>query len=171
MFKNYYFFLTTASLLRFQNSLIVNNMVSPSVNLVFGQLVPPSQGFLLSTFSQLGRRVIQQVYAFSLQLAMKYRIRLKLVGNGYYIQLPQNNCLILFAGQSHLNTVNIPAEISLTISGRKKRLLILTAKQRNVLQNFANFLIGLAYPDVYRLKGLRYVKQTLAQKEGKKKFV
>jgi hypothetical protein len=176
MFKNYFLFLTTTSLLRFKNQVILsNNLVSQTIITTSSYLFPitgvNSSNLLVTATSLLGQRLLRLFYAFSISVNSVYRIRLKLVGNGYYLQLLNAKKLILFVGQSHLNEINLPNGLIATITGRKKRTLILTAQSRSLLQNYAAFLINLAYTDVYRLKGLRYVKQTLTKKEGKKKFV
>jgi hypothetical protein len=172
MLKNYFFFLTTASLLRFQNFLIFNGKDVLPCSLVYAHRNPQlTNSLLLGSISKIGQRVFPSFYAMNMQFALTYRIRLKLVGNGYYLQLISDQTLLLFSGQSHLNSVHIPRDVTLHIIGRKKRILVLSSRSRQLLQNFVAFLVQLAYPDVYRLKGLRYLKQTLTKKEGKKKFV
>lgn len=99
-----------------------------------------------------------------------YRVKLKLVGNGFYLKV-ESNQIFLYGGQSHLFSFSIPVGVEAVVKGRKKRILVIRCANKNQLINFAVYIQKFAYPDVYRHKGLRFWKQSLRRKEGKKKFV
>lgn len=133
----------------------------------FGYLPQFNNGYFTSRVAQhLYRGWFQQV----LTTYSSYRLKLKLVGNGYYLK-DENGSILLYAGQSHLFSFVVPQGISYSVRGRKKRTLVLSGHNYITLVTCAMTIQRCAVPDIYRQKGLRFVKQILKKKEGKKKFV
>ena len=99
-----------------------------------------------------------------------YRMRLKIFGNGFFLAI-KDNILTLYFGKSHLHNIKVPDFFQIKIKGRKKRFLLVQTISYNQLQNFCFLLQNCCKPDIYRGKGLRFVKEKLKKKEGKKKFV
>ena len=87
----------------------------------------------------------------------RYRVRLKIFGNGFFFRLLPST-LILYFGKSHLHNIVIPTFFQVILKGRKKRFLLITASNFFHLQNFCFTLQNFCKPDIYRGKGLRYVK-------------
>lgn len=101
---------------------------------------------------------------------LSVRLKMKIVGNGFTLSL-ENNIITLYFGHSHVFNVKVPEDMTAGVVGRKSRVLILYSRDRQQLQNFCYKLQQLGFPDAYRGKGLRFVKQQFRLKEGKKKFI
>jgi large subunit ribosomal protein L6 len=92
---------------------------------------------------------------------------LRVRGVGYKFQLLGDKMTIQ-AGYSHLLEVRIPFLQSFSFN---KKSTFLRVKSNNLvlLTKFLSFVRNLRKPDVYKGKGIRYKRDSVLRKEGKKK--
>lgn len=92
---------------------------------------------------------------------------LRVRGVGYRFQIVANK-LLIHVGYSHTLQVKLPLNQNFTLN---KKSTLLRAKSSNLakLSNFLSFIRNLRKPDVYKGKGIRYKKDPIKLKEGKKK--
>jgi len=99
-----------------------------------------------------------------------FRNGLRVRGVGYRFDISLTK-LIIQAGYSHLLVKSLPrAGVFQSISINKKATLF-SIKSYNlaVLSTFLSTTRNLQRPDVYKGKGIRYQKDVIGRKEGKKK--
>jgi large subunit ribosomal protein L6 len=127
-------------------------------------------------FAELGRAVI------GCDVGFKGYLRVR--GVGYRFQLDAGDVkadtlidehaasphLHVSAGLSHPLVVPINPEFTSAMT-RKFRMLRLRSKGLNTLTQTLSSLRNMRPPDVYKGKGIRYRKDTVMKKEGKKKKV
>jgi ribosomal protein L6P/L9E len=100
----------------------------------------------------------------------RYYLKLKGLGFSFkYLAVPQHT-LLLNIGFSKMRFVKIPQTISIIKKPRKKKyIFILTSTDLNILLIFTTLLRKLKIPDPYKIKGFRYVQESIKVKTGKKK--
>jgi hypothetical protein len=101
-----------------------------------------------------------------------YRYYLKLKGLGFtikYLVVPKHT-LLFNLGFSKVRYIQIPQVIKIIKKPRKKKhIFTLFSPNNKLLVDFAYLIRKLKIPDPYKLKGFRYIKETLVVKTGKKK--
>ena len=92
---------------------------------------------------------------------------LRVRGVGYRFQIVSQN-LIIHVGYSHNLQIKLPIQHKFFLN---KKSTFLRAKSSNLdkLTNFLAFVRNLRQPDIYKGKGIRYKKDQIRLKEGKKK--
>jgi len=92
---------------------------------------------------------------------------LRVRGVGYRFQLISKK-LVINVGYSHSLQIKLPLKHKLILN---KKSTFLRVKSSNLakLSNFLSFVRNLRQPDVYKGKGIRYKKDPIRLKEGKKK--
>jgi len=97
---------------------------------------------------------------------------LRVRGVGYRIDISPLKITIQ-AGYSHLIFRNLPLKVSLQYLMLNKKATLLKMKhfRLTLLQMFLSSIRNLQRPDVYKGKGIRYQKDLIARKEGKKKKI
>jgi large subunit ribosomal protein L6 len=93
-----------------------------------------------------------------------YKNKLKLVGVGFRCKIVDNK-LELKLGFSHLVYKNIPNNIKLKCLKNK---IIIKGTSKQKVNEFANFLQNLKFPDPYKGKGIFIKRQNFFKKQGKK---
>ncbi|PIZ30854.1 MAG: 50S ribosomal protein L6 [Alphaproteobacteria bacterium CG_4_10_14_0_8_um_filter_53_9] len=96
-----------------------------------------------------------------------YKIGLKLVGVGYRANMQGAN-LNLALGYSHPVNVDIPQGIAVEVSKDQTEITI-TGSDKQQVGEFAAFVRGKRPPEPFKGKGVKYVGEFIAMKEGKKK--
>ena len=92
---------------------------------------------------------------------------LRVRGVGYRFQIVAQT-LIIHAGYSHSLRIKLPLKQKFILN---KKSTYLRVKSQNLakLSNFLSSVRNLRQPDVYKGKGIRYKKDPICLKEGKKK--
>jgi large subunit ribosomal protein L6 len=92
---------------------------------------------------------------------------LRVRGVGYRFQLISKK-LVINVGYSHSLQIKLPLKHKFILN---KKSTFLRVKSSNLakLSNFLSFVRNLRQPDVYKGKGIRYKKDPIRLKEGKKK--
>ena len=92
---------------------------------------------------------------------------LRVRGVGYRFQILSKK-LIINVGYSHNLQIKLPVKHKFVLN---KKSTFLRVKSSNLakLSNFLAFVRNLRQPDVYKGKGIRYRKDPIRLKEGKKK--
>lgn len=108
-------------------------------------------------------KIIQNVLGALVGFKSFLRVR----GVGYRFQILSKK-LIISVGYSHNLEVKLPSSQNYTLN---KKSTFLRVKGNNVvvLSNFLSSVRNLRKPDVYKGKGIRYRKDPVKIKEGKKK--
>lgn len=100
------------------------------------------------------------------------RYYLKLKGLGFslkYVTMPQH-ILLFNIGFSKAQFIRIPKIIYIIKKPRKKKnIFTLISSSLNILSKFLILIRKLKTPDPYKIKGLRYIKESIKTKTGKKK--
>lgn len=96
-----------------------------------------------------------------------YKIKLQLVGVGYKAFL-ENNILSLKIGFSHQIQYNIPLDIKISILSQKGNFIVVSGNNLQKVNQTAFEIKKLKLPDAYKGKGIRYFKENIKLKEGKK---
>jgi len=136
--------------------------------------------FFYETTSQRG---FQQVYQRTslLHIYLKHWIlgtlvgfqnALRVRGVGYRIDISPLKVTIQ-AGYSHLIVCKLPFQVYrqyLTLN-KKATLLKIKSSRLTLLQMFLSSIRNMQKPDVYKGKGIRYQKDVISRKEGKKKKI
>lgn len=139
----------------------------------------PSIANTATKFYKLNRFLVQQaqnknwslayvkVMQSSIGALVGFKNFLRVRGVGYRFQIMANK-LIIHVGYSHTLQVKLPLNQNFTLN---KKSTLLRAKSSNLakLSNFLSFIRNLRKPDVYKGKGIRYKKDPIKLKEGKKK--
>lgn len=92
---------------------------------------------------------------------------LRVRGVGYRFQMISKK-IIIHVGYSHTLQVKLPFHHTFTLN-KKSTLLRAKSNDLSKLSNFLAFVRNLRRPDVYKGKGIRYRKDPVRLKEGKKK--
>lgn len=104
-------------------------------------------------------------------VCFNFRQYVKIKGLGYFIKYMEDEhkiCLIF--GKSNYEYIQMPANIQISLKPRKKKQAYkLTSTSDQILNLFSKQLQTKALPDPYRLKGIRFIRQQLTIKPGKKK--
>lgn len=108
-----------------------------------------------------------QVMHSSIGALVGFKNFLRVRGVGYRFQILADQ-LIIHVGYSHTLQVKLPPNQSLTLN-KKSTLLRVKSSNLAKLSGFLSFLRNLRKPDVYKGKGIRYKKDPIKLKEGKKK--
>jgi len=98
-----------------------------------------------------------------------YKKYLRVKGVGYRFEINNvNHILSAKVGWSHLLSKKIPSEFKITFS-RKSKAIRLRSRSLNLLTGLLAYLRRKRQPDVYKGKGIRYRKDTIKLRIGKKK--
>ena len=139
----------------------------------------PSIAKTAEKFYKLNRILIQQsqnqnLSLLSVNLMQNYvgalvgfKNFLRVRGVGYRFQLFSKK-LILNVGYSHNLKVGLPLKHKFVLN-KKSNFLLIKSSNLAKLSNFLSFVRNLRQPDVYKGKGIRYKKDPVRLKEGKKK--
>ena len=142
------------------------------------QLLPPIAN-TATKFYKLNRVLIKQTQNKKWSLSsvklmqnfigalVGFKSFLRVRGVGYRFQLIDKK-LIINVGYSHSLQIRLPLKHKFTLN---KKSTFLRVKSSNLakLSNFLAFVRNLRQPDVYKGKGIRYKKDPIRLKEGKKK--
>ncbi len=99
-----------------------------------------------------------------------YRFRLRIRGSGFFFRLVANQ-LILLLGYSHAIHITVPMIVRVRLIGRKKRFFRAESYDYNSLQRFVHLIRSFRLPDCYNEKGIKFRRERVRRKTGKKKFV
>ena len=139
----------------------------------------PSVSKNATQFYQLNRVLVQQNQnqkwsSFSVKIIQNmigslvgFKNFLRVRGVGYRFQIISKK-LIINVGYSHNLQIKLPLKHKFVLN---KKSTFLRVKSNNLakLSNFLAFVRNLRQPDVYKGKGIRYRKDPIRLKEGKKK--
>jgi large subunit ribosomal protein L6 len=93
-----------------------------------------------------------------------HKKELQVVGVGYKANI-QDKKIILLVGFSHPVEVVIPANIECAV---KKDIIIITGIDKQAVGEFAAQIRNIRKPEPYKGKGIRYLKEVIKMKQGKK---
>jgi len=110
-------------------------------------------------------------HIFSQIIGDCFRIRLSIIGVGYYFKAINNKILEIALGYCHPIYFFFPFGVTYRVLGRKKRMLLLQSVSHHLLLSIADKIHNLRSLDLYKNKGIRFTKEKLRKKRGKKKFV
>lgn len=96
-----------------------------------------------------------------------FRQRLKLVGVGFKAFL-REKVLVLKLGYSHEVLYNIPNDIQIIVSKAKGTFILIKGKEYDRVKQVSKDVRSFRVPDVYKGKGILYLKERLSLKKGKK---
>lgn len=128
----------------FSDKLIISNINSKNLN-------------FCQTFITLIQQLIRGVIS-------GYKNQLQLVGVGFRCKVVDNK-LELKLGFSHLIYTNIPNNIKLECFKNK---IVIKGTSKQKINEFANFLQSLKFPEPYKGKGIFLKNQKILKKQGKK---
>ena len=99
-----------------------------------------------------------------------FKNALRVRGVGYRFDLFPTKITIQ-AGNSHLLRQDLPCSVSFQSLKLNKKSTLLSFKTSNlvILKNFLSTIRNFHKPDIYKGKGIRYKKEFIYRKEGKKK--
>lgn len=116
----------------------------------------------LSLFNTIVKRMV-------LGAGIGFKKYLRVRGVGYNFKWNQEiNLLSVTVGHTHPTTIVLPNEFLLKFS-RKSKMVRLRSKSLNKLTSILSTLRSQRKPDVYKGKGIRYNRDSVIRKEGKKK--
>jgi large subunit ribosomal protein L6 len=95
-----------------------------------------------------------------------YQVDLEIIGVGYRAAV-QGKMLQLQLGLSH--DVAMPIPEGVTVAVEKNTQLTVKGADRTVLGQFCAVVRGMKPPEPYKGKGIKYKKEKILRKEGKKK--
>ena len=95
-----------------------------------------------------------------------YSLKLNLIGVGYRANVTGKN-LGMTLGYSHPIDMPIPAE--LTVDVKDQTEITISGVSKQAVGQFAAKVRGMRAPEPFKGKGVRYSKEFIAMKEGKKK--
>ncbi len=141
------------------------NFFENKIKLVFGKNLKKFAINLHANLSLLTQVTVQLQKAF-ISSAVGFKSYLRVRGVGYKLTY-EKNYLTITAGLSYeLKTIIHP---EILIKGtRKFKMLRLKSKNLTTLTNTISFLRNLRKPDVYKGKGIRYRREIIRRKQGKK---
>lgn len=105
----------------------------------------------------------------ALGVLVGYRRQLNIVGIGYQVTLEKNKVdsfIVFKLGYSHQVSVKVPSYVSVRCP--KPRILQLRGTNLQKLNNLVAALRRLKLPSAYKEKGIYYMGEALAIKQGKK---
>lgn len=94
----------------------------------------------------------------------KFEKKLIVEGIGYRTEISGDK-VVFSLGFSHKITVSIPKGISMTI---EKTIITISGIDKELVGHFAASIRDLKKPEPYKGKGIRYEKEVIRRKEGKK---
>ena len=119
--------------------------------------------------------VYKQFFLFYTQLYLymfgMFRLKLQIVGSGYFFEQLTQNFVNIYLGYSHIFVLETYQDLVLKVLGRKQRILLLQSSDLFLLKKFSFLIKNLQKPDIYRGKGIRFLKERFVLKKGKKKFI
>lgn len=139
----------------------------------------PSIAKTATKFYKLNRILVQQTQNKNWSLSsvklmqnlvgalVGYKNFLRVRGVGYRFQLISKT-LIINVGYSHSLQIKLPLKHKFILN-KKSNFLRVKSSSLAKLSNFLAFVRNLRQPDVYKGKGIRYKKDPIRLKEGKKK--
>jgi large subunit ribosomal protein L6 len=96
-----------------------------------------------------------------------FHLKLNIIGVGYKAFL-ENNCLVLKLGFSHNVLYPIPKDIKIKILTQKVLTLVILGTNFQKVSSVAAEIRALKPVEPYKGKGIRYYKEIVKKKEGKK---
>lgn len=94
--------------------------------------------------------------------------KLNIVGVGYKVFLENNSKLVLKLGFSHDVIYNIPKNITVKILSQKLPTIVILGTNFQKVNQVAAEIKSLKFVESYKGKGIRYFKESIKLKEGKK---
>ncbi|MBI5817053.1 MAG: 50S ribosomal protein L6 [Candidatus Yonathbacteria bacterium] len=94
----------------------------------------------------------------------KFEKKLIVEGIGYRAEISGDK-VVFSLGFSHKITISIPKGISMTI---EKTIITISGIDKELVGHFAASIRDLKKPEPYKGKGIRYEKEVIRRKEGKK---
>lgn len=94
----------------------------------------------------------------------KFEKKLIVEGIGYRAEISGDK-VVFSLGFSHKITVSIPKGVSMTI---EKTIITISGIDKELVGHFAASIRDLKKPEPYKGKGIRYEKEVIRRKEGKK---
>ena len=162
---------------RFSNTLPIERWRN---QLLFKASLVEKGYFFYKTTSQRGFQQISQrtsllhIYLrhWILGTLIGFQNALRVRGVGYRIDISPLKITIQ-AGYSHLISRKFPLQVSLQYLRLNKKATLLKMKHFRLplLQTFLSSIRNLQKPDIYKGKGIRYQKDVISRKEGKKKKI
>lgn len=112
--------------------------------------------------------IIIKIKQYYNQISIGYYCELIAIGVGFKFEKlkKKNNCLVLNIGYSHYIYYILNSQINFRII---KNYLFLFSTNLQLLKLTINEIKLYKVPDVYKGKGIRYLKQIIKLKQGKKK--
>ena len=108
-----------------------------------------------------------------LQLLLIYTIKLKIYGTGYLVSYESATNSVWFQfGQSHQLVYFVPKNIDLTVAivGKKQKILCLRSSSKSILVRICMAIKQIQKSDRYHGKGVRFIRERIKLRIGKKKF-
>jgi large subunit ribosomal protein L6 len=139
----------------------------------------PSIAKTATNFYKLNRVLVQQTQNKNWSLSsvklmqnivgslVGFKNFLRVRGVGYRFQIVSKN-LVINVGYSHSLQIRLPLKHKFILN-KKSTFLRVKSSNLATLSNFLSFVRNLRQPDVYKGKGIRYKKDPIRLKEGKKK--
>ena len=90
---------------------------------------------------------------------------LEIIGVGYRFN-KSGNKLVVHAGKSHTDELDVPEGLTLEVEGNNKATVSGISKEK--VGEFAATIRKVRQPEPYKGKGIRYVGEYIRRKEGKK---
>jgi large subunit ribosomal protein L6 len=117
--------------------------------------------------SKFSGNISTKLFQLLIGSAVGFKKHLRLRGVGYKFTLEKRN-LVTDVGFTHLLYKKLYSEILVKFS---RKFTVFRAKSKDIvrLTGFMSSLRNLKKPDVYKGKGIRYLKENILYKEGKKK--
>jgi large subunit ribosomal protein L6 len=139
----------------------------PLLALNFYQIKPSRQFKITRNQMNLTRAHIEQ-YIVGAMVGFKNALRVR--GVGYRFDISPLK-IIVHAGYSHVLNYQLSRKtlFESLVSNKKSTLLRVKSADLPSLSIFLSTIRNLRYPDVYKGKGIRYQKEFIIRKEGKKK--
>jgi large subunit ribosomal protein L6 len=127
--------------------------------------------YITNTGKMLGRSLARYYNQTIYTLFFGYRIYMRIKGLGYYMKpFFEGKQLLLHFGKSEDEFTQLPENMEVGIKPRKKKYLYkFVSSNKILLKSFCKQLQIFNKPDIYRLKGLRFVSEYIKIRPGKKK--
>lgn len=99
-------------------------------------------------------------------LDLRYTKTLKISGSGYKFVILNNN-LLVFAGSTKTNILQIPKILTITLVDSTR--LIISGINKHLVGLFAEKIRHIYPIEPYKLRGISYADEIISKKEGKKR--
>jgi len=103
-----------------------------------------------------------------ISLTTGFKAYLRVRGVGYKFEVIENNVLVIDIGYSYKLEIKIPQKYKIKFSKKQSKIQFRATDLQKIMM-FTASIRKLRLPDVYKGKGIRYLKDPHPQKEGKTK--